>query len=232
MNLHVEYQSGPLIAVDVENNIDLHWRAHGVPLRTLKTAVANLHYISNEIDDLAGGPHTVIMFNLGPHFTTYPLDFFTHRVLRIRKAILALLQRAPDTTVIIKTVNTGYKVSLYSIMCSNTKRPHCDGKFRVDVGFLCFYNRIFSAVTGILYSWTEFCGGLFRMLVFIFWMCGKWRPVTTTKRTFIQPLSSSKMRLTFYSLIFALNEYKLLIFTKDENSGHVLKTTLPFRDSV
>ncbi|XP_052420726.1 NXPE family member 3-like isoform X1 [Carassius gibelio] len=109
MNLHVQYQSGPLIAVDVKNNIDLHWRAHNVPLRTLKTAVANLHYISNEIDDLAGGPHTVIIFNLGPHFTTYPLDFYTHRVLRIRKAVLALLQRAPDTTVIIKTVNTGYK---------------------------------------------------------------------------------------------------------------------------
>ncbi|XP_073688783.1 NXPE family member 3-like [Garra rufa] len=109
MNLHVPYQSGPLIAVDVENNIDLHWRAHGVPLRTLKKAVANLHYISNEIDDQAGGPHTVLIFNLGPHFTTYPLDFYTHRVLRIRKAVLALLQRAPDTTVIIKTVNTGYK---------------------------------------------------------------------------------------------------------------------------
>ncbi|XP_067306532.1 NXPE family member 3-like isoform X2 [Pseudorasbora parva] len=109
MNLHVQYQSGPLLAVDVANNIDLHWRAHGVPLRTLKSAVADLHYISNEIDDLAGGSHTVIMFNLGPHFTTYPLDFFTHRVLRIRKAVLALLQRAPDTTVIIKTVNTGYK---------------------------------------------------------------------------------------------------------------------------
>ncbi|XP_016334555.1 NXPE family member 3-like [Sinocyclocheilus anshuiensis] len=109
MNLHVQYQSGPLLAVDVKNNIDLHWRAHGVPLRSRKSAVANLHYISNEIDGLAGGPHMVIMFNLGPHFTTYPLDFFTHRVLRIRKAVLALLQRAPDTTVIIKTVNTGYK---------------------------------------------------------------------------------------------------------------------------
>ncbi|XP_026137595.1 NXPE family member 3-like isoform X2 [Carassius auratus] len=109
MNLHVQYQSGPLLAVDVENNIDLHWRAHGVPLRCMKTAIANLHYISNEIDDLAGGPHTVIIFNLGPHFTTYPLEFFTQRVLRIRKAVLALLQRAPDTTVIIKTVNTGYK---------------------------------------------------------------------------------------------------------------------------
>uniref|UniRef100_A0A673IY00 NXPE C-terminal domain-containing protein n=1 Tax=Sinocyclocheilus rhinocerous TaxID=307959 RepID=A0A673IY00_9TELE len=126
MNLHVQYQSGPLLAVDVKNNIDLHWRAHGIPLRSRKSAVANLHYISNEIDDLAGGSHTVIMFNLGPHFTTYPLDFYTHRVLRIRKAVLALLQRAPDTTVIIKTVNTGYKVSLYSIMCSNTRRPHCD----------------------------------------------------------------------------------------------------------
>ncbi|XP_051535551.1 NXPE family member 3-like isoform X2 [Myxocyprinus asiaticus] len=109
MNLHVQYQTGPLIAVDVENNIVLHWRAHGVPLRCLKTSVANLHYISNEIDDLAGGPHTVIVFNLGPHFTTYPLDFFTHRVLRIRKAILALLLRAPETIIIIKTVNTGYK---------------------------------------------------------------------------------------------------------------------------
>uniref|UniRef100_A0A673IY04 NXPE C-terminal domain-containing protein n=1 Tax=Sinocyclocheilus rhinocerous TaxID=307959 RepID=A0A673IY04_9TELE len=112
MNLHVQYQSGPLLAVDVKNNIDLHWRAHGIPLRSRKSAVANLHYISNEIDDLAGGSHTVIMFHMGPHFTTYPLDFYTHRVLRIRKAVLALLQRAPDTTVIIKTVNTGYKVSL------------------------------------------------------------------------------------------------------------------------
>uniref|UniRef100_A0A8C1HRF6 NXPE C-terminal domain-containing protein n=1 Tax=Cyprinus carpio carpio TaxID=630221 RepID=A0A8C1HRF6_CYPCA len=109
MDLHVQYQSGPLLAVDVENNIDLHWRAHGIPLRSRKSFVANLHYISNEIDDLSGGPHMVIIFNLGPHFTTYPLDFYTHRVLRIRKAVLALLQRAPDTTVIIKTVNTGYK---------------------------------------------------------------------------------------------------------------------------
>jgi len=112
MNLHVQYKAGPHIAVDVDNNIDLHWRSHSVPFRTPKTAFADLHYISNEIDDLAGGSHTVIMFNLGPHFTTYPLDFFTHRVLRIRKAVLALLQRAPDTTVIIKTANTGYKVTL------------------------------------------------------------------------------------------------------------------------
>ncbi|KAI7813055.1 putative NXPE family member 3-like [Triplophysa rosa] len=109
MNLHVQYQAGPLLAVDVENNIDFHWRAHNAPLRCRKTKVADLHYISNEIEDLAGGPNTVIVFNLGPHFTTYPLDFFNRRVLRIRKAVVDLLQRAPETTVIIKTVNTGYK---------------------------------------------------------------------------------------------------------------------------
>lgn len=110
MNMHVQNRTGPLLAVDVENNIALHWRAHGVPVRCLKTEAANLHYISNEIDDLAGGPHIVIVFTLGPHFTTYPLDFFTHRVLRIRKAVVDLLQRAPKTTVIIKTANTGFKV--------------------------------------------------------------------------------------------------------------------------
>ncbi|XP_065136889.1 NXPE family member 3-like [Paramisgurnus dabryanus] len=109
MNLHVIHQTGPLIAVDVENNIDLHWRAHGVPLRSRKTEVTNLHYVSNEIDDLTGGPHTVFVFHLGIHFTTFPLDYFTKRVLRIRKAVLDLLQRAPDTTVIIKTANTGFK---------------------------------------------------------------------------------------------------------------------------
>lgn len=113
MNLHKPYQTGPLLAVDVENNIFLTYRAHGVPIRCQKTEIANLHYISNEIEDLAGGPHTVIAFNLGVHFTTFPTDIFTRRVLRIRKAVLDLLQRAPETTVIIKTVNTGFKVSVY-----------------------------------------------------------------------------------------------------------------------
>ncbi|KAI7801046.1 putative NXPE family member 3-like, partial [Triplophysa rosa] len=109
MNLHVQYQAGPLIAVDVMNNIYLRWRAHGVPLRFKKTEITNLHYISNEIDDLTGGPHTVVAFHVGIHFTSFPLDVFTNRVLRIRRAVLDLLQRAPETTVIIKTVNTGYK---------------------------------------------------------------------------------------------------------------------------
>ncbi|KAI7808587.1 NXPE family member 3-like isoform X2 [Triplophysa rosa] len=149
MDLHVPYQTGPLLAVDVENNIFLHWRSHGVPLRCLKTEVANLHYISNEIDDLAGGPRTVIAFNLGVHFTTFPLDIFTHRVLRIRKAVLDLLQRAPETTVIIKTVNTGFKDAFssdwYSLQLDRILRQAFQdvGVYILDVWQMtsCHYNK-------------------------------------------------------------------------------------------
>ncbi|XP_065136911.1 NXPE family member 3-like [Paramisgurnus dabryanus] len=109
INLHVLQPAGPHLAVDVKNNIDVHWRHHGLPVRCQKTELTNLHYISNQIDDLNGGPHSVFVIHLGIHFATFPLDYFTKRVLRTRKAVLDLLQRAPATTVVIKTANTGYK---------------------------------------------------------------------------------------------------------------------------
>ncbi|KAG5267970.1 hypothetical protein AALO_G00227990 [Alosa alosa] len=109
MNLHTMFQVGPLMAVDVQNNIDLHYRSHGLPLRCFKTPMSSLHYMSNEIDDMVGGPHTVIVFNMWAHFTNYPLTFFTYHVFLIRRAVVALLRRAPGTKVVIKTANTGYK---------------------------------------------------------------------------------------------------------------------------
>ncbi|XP_062400011.1 NXPE family member 3-like [Sardina pilchardus] len=109
MNLHTNFQVGPLMAVDVQNNIDLHYRCHGLPLRSKKTSMSSLHYMSNEIDDMVGGPHTVIIFNLWAHFTTYPINFFAYHVFLIRRAVVALLRRAPETKVIIKSANTGFK---------------------------------------------------------------------------------------------------------------------------
>ena len=111
MNLHSENQVGPLLAVDVQNNIDLHFRSHGLPLRCAKAPVVSLHYMSNEIDDMAGGPHTVIIFNMWAHFTSFPLSYYANRVSQVRRAVVALLRRAPETKVIIKSANTGYKVS-------------------------------------------------------------------------------------------------------------------------
>ncbi|KAL2102526.1 hypothetical protein ACEWY4_001694 [Coilia grayii] len=109
MNLHSVYQVGPLMAVDVQNNVDLHWRSHGLPLRCLKAPIVSLQYISNIIDGIVGGPHTVFVFDMWAHFTNFPLSYFAHRVSLVRRAVVALLRRAPETKVIIKTANTGYK---------------------------------------------------------------------------------------------------------------------------
>lgn len=103
------YQVGPLMAVDVQNNIDLHYRSHGLPLRCFKTPMASLHDISNEINDMVGGPHTVIIFTMWAHFTNYPVSYYAYHVSLVRSAVVALLRRAPETKVIIKTANTGYK---------------------------------------------------------------------------------------------------------------------------
>ncbi|KAJ8392963.1 hypothetical protein AAFF_G00071670 [Aldrovandia affinis] len=62
--------------------------------------------MSNEIDSLAGGARKVVIFNLWAHFTTYPLEYFARRVARIRQAVVALLKRAPETIVVIKSANT------------------------------------------------------------------------------------------------------------------------------
>ncbi|XP_069502514.1 NXPE family member 3-like [Ambystoma mexicanum] len=112
IDLHVEYKSGPLAAVDPSNGLILYWRAHGNPLRTTKTMIADLHYMSNDITEIGGGPDVVIVFTIWAHFTTYPVEVYIHRVRNIRKAVIDLLLRSPQTTVIIKTANTGYK-SIY-----------------------------------------------------------------------------------------------------------------------
>ncbi|KAL2102524.1 hypothetical protein ACEWY4_001692 [Coilia grayii] len=109
LNSHAVYQVGPHLAVDVLNNIDLHWRSHGLPLRCYKAPIAAFQYMGNVIDDIAGGPHTVIVFNMWAHFINFPLSYYAHRVSLVRRAVVALLRRAPETKVIIKTANTGYK---------------------------------------------------------------------------------------------------------------------------
>ncbi|KAK1344970.1 hypothetical protein QTO34_013674 [Cnephaeus nilssonii] len=109
LDLHATYQTGPLMAVETTRNIVLHWRAHGWPLRSLRTPVASLHSVVQELGGLAGGPHTVVVLGLGAHFTTFPPSIFVQRLAGIRAAVAALLAREPHTLVVIKLANTGYK---------------------------------------------------------------------------------------------------------------------------
>ncbi|ELV10571.1 Protein FAM55C [Tupaia chinensis] len=93
VDLHVTYQTGPLMAVDTTRDIVLHWRAHGWPLRSLRTPVASLHSVARELEGLAGGPHTVVVLGLGAHFTTFPPSIFVRRLAGIRAAVTDLVSR-------------------------------------------------------------------------------------------------------------------------------------------
>ncbi|XP_073687188.1 NXPE family member 3-like isoform X2 [Garra rufa] len=106
MNLHTRHLGGPLMAVELKNNIIIHWRPHGVPLRFYKVLITDLHYIGNDIDNIAGGSHVVVVFTIFAHRVFHPLTFYVHEVAKIRQSVVALLRRAPETTVIIKSGNT------------------------------------------------------------------------------------------------------------------------------
>ena len=84
--------------------------------------------MSNEIDNLAGGLHTVIVFNIGVHFTNFPISYYAYRVARVRRAVVSLLRRAPETKVIIKSANTGCQVS--TLLLPHSLEYH-RGQFRL-----------------------------------------------------------------------------------------------------
>lgn len=116
MDLHTPRTGGPLMAVEMKNNIIIHWRPHGVPLRFSKMLITNLHYINDDIDEIAGDSHAVVVFTFAAHRVFHPLTFYVHEVAKIRQSVVALLSRAPQTTVIIKSGNTaGRKVHLVTL---------------------------------------------------------------------------------------------------------------------
>ncbi|XP_072255489.1 NXPE family member 3-like isoform X2 [Pyxicephalus adspersus] len=112
IDLHVNYQSGPLLAVDPNAGLAIRWRGHGLPLRTTKTMISDLHYEVAHLVEIGGGPHTIVLLTLWAHFTTFPVSVYLDRLERVRQAIASLLFRSPETKVIIKSANTGYK-SIY-----------------------------------------------------------------------------------------------------------------------
>ncbi|RXN12346.1 NXPE family member 3-like protein [Labeo rohita] len=77
--------------------------------------IIDLHYISNDIDEIAGGPHAVVVFTYCAHLVFHPITFYVFEVAKIRQSVLALLSRAPYTTVIIKSGNTTGRKALWAM---------------------------------------------------------------------------------------------------------------------
>ncbi|XP_078089042.1 NXPE family member 3-like [Mustelus asterias] len=108
---------GPHLAVDLENNIMVEYHPHGPPIRFNTISSQDLHYIANELDEIKGGKGTVIAITLWSHFSTFPVEVYIRRLQIIRRSILQLLGRNPDTVVVMKTANVQAlpgDVSLYN----------------------------------------------------------------------------------------------------------------------
>ncbi|XP_041637282.1 NXPE family member 3-like [Cheilinus undulatus] len=64
-----------------------------------------LRFIANELDELLGGPNTVLVIGIWAHFDPFPIELYIRRLQSIRRAVVHLLNRAPGTLVVIKTAN-------------------------------------------------------------------------------------------------------------------------------
>ncbi|XP_055487033.1 NXPE family member 3-like [Leucoraja erinacea] len=98
-------KTGPLCAFDVQNNIMLEYFAHGPPIYFVPFSSRHVFYISNKLNEIEGGKNTVITICICAHFCIFPVEVYIRRLQHIRRSVLQLLSRNPDTVVVIKTVN-------------------------------------------------------------------------------------------------------------------------------
>ena len=104
-NLHVDRNVSPwsLMLVDHADQILMTWRCHAPPLSTRTALVRQLRYIANEVDSLIGGADTVVVIGVWAHFGPLPIEMYIRRMLSIRSAVQRLLDRAPNTVVIMRS---------------------------------------------------------------------------------------------------------------------------------
>ncbi|XP_059822182.1 NXPE family member 3-like isoform X1 [Hypanus sabinus] len=104
-NLGNRTKVGLLCALDKENNILLEHHAHGPPMQFRSLSSHHLYYISKTLDEIEERKNIVIAITLCAHFNTFPVDVYIRRLQYIRRSILQLLSRNPDTVIVIKTGN-------------------------------------------------------------------------------------------------------------------------------
>lgn len=108
---------GPFLSIDIDNNIMVKFRCHGPPIRFSTVSSNELRYIANELDGIVGGQNTVVAMTIWSHFSTFPVEVYVRRLRNIRVAVLRLLERSPNTAIIIRSANVqelGPEVSLFN----------------------------------------------------------------------------------------------------------------------
>ncbi|XP_061416719.1 NXPE family member 3-like [Lethenteron reissneri] len=106
LNLHIPTIHQPGLAVDPQNDILLRYIPHGYPYFCSQLQrVKDFRHVALEVDAISGGPMTAVAVSLGAHFVPFPLVDASRRLLNVRAAILRLIARSPQTTIVIKTIN-------------------------------------------------------------------------------------------------------------------------------
>ncbi|XP_063768059.1 LOW QUALITY PROTEIN: NXPE family member 3-like [Eleginops maclovinus] len=130
-NLHVDVKVGPGMAVDHADNILMTWRCHAPPLSFTTVPVNELRYIANELDGLVGGADHIVVLSIWAHFDSLPIVDYIRRLMSIRSAVQRLLDRAPDTLVVIRNGNPR-DMSLYmALINSDWYTRQCDRVLRL-----------------------------------------------------------------------------------------------------
>ncbi|XP_048396679.1 NXPE family member 3-like [Stegostoma tigrinum] len=104
-------------AEDAVNKIKMEYYPHGTPIRIIPILSQDLTFIANKLDDIKDENSTVVAFGIWSHFNSFPVETYIRRLQNIRRSILRLLGRSPDTVVVIKTANVQAlpdDVSLYN----------------------------------------------------------------------------------------------------------------------
>uniref|UniRef100_S4RLQ9 NXPE C-terminal domain-containing protein n=1 Tax=Petromyzon marinus TaxID=7757 RepID=S4RLQ9_PETMA len=118
INLHIPTIHQPALAVDPQNDILLRYIPHGYPYFCSQLQrVKDFRHAALELDAISGGPMTAVAVSLGAHFVPFPLVDASRRLLNVRAAILRLIARSPQTTIVIKTINmreTGINLASFS----------------------------------------------------------------------------------------------------------------------
>ncbi|XP_072371606.1 NXPE family member 3-like [Scyliorhinus torazame] len=134
-------KTGPHLALDIDNKIKVEYYAHGKPIRIAPIATQDLPFVANKLDEIKGGKSTIIAFTIWCHFNTFPVEPYIRRLQNIRRSILRLLDRSPDTLVVIKTANVQalprdvslYNSDWYSYQLDLVMRKMFDG---INVAFV------------------------------------------------------------------------------------------------
>ncbi|KAE8592195.1 hypothetical protein XENTR_v10018682 [Xenopus tropicalis] len=106
LNLYESGWAQKIWGIDLKRNMRVSWKRHGNPfISSSYQSCREDRTIPREIDLIGGHDKTVVVLNVGYHFRPYPVHHFIRRLINIRRALVRLFRRSPETKVILKTEN-------------------------------------------------------------------------------------------------------------------------------